>query len=182
MTLRAAVMAAALTSASAFAQTAVPPASPAPAAPPAAATPAPHVTEQTAGQWLASKLPGVDVYNAGNEKIGDISELIMDRDGKISAVVVSVGGFLGMGKHDVAVPYAEVKWMDAAPARVGTNAAPTPTGAMPVAPRAEPQTTGTVNSAPTESAAATPRAYPHHAVVNMTADQLKAAPAFKYAR
>ena len=65
-----------------------------------------------AGQWRASKLDGLDVYNPNNEKIGDISELIVDRGGKIEAVVIGVGGFLGMGEHSVAVPFEKVQWVD----------------------------------------------------------------------
>ena len=54
-----------------------------------------------AGQWRATKLTGVNVYNPSNEKIGDISELIVGRDGRVAAVVVGVGGFLGIGEHNV---------------------------------------------------------------------------------
>ena len=49
------------------------------------------------GKWRASKLMGLDVYNEANEKLGDVNELILDRDGKVSAVVIGVGGFLGYG-------------------------------------------------------------------------------------
>ncbi len=180
--LRAAVMCAALITAPALAQTQ--PAPTAPASPaPAVATPAPSsmssgaATEQKAGQWLASKMPGVDVYNASDEKIGDIADLVIDRDGRIHAAIISVGGFLGMGKHDVAVPLAEIKWVETAPS---TPRAATPANPMSTPPRSEPTTTGTVN-APAASAAETPRSYPYRAVINMTVDQLKAAPAFKYA-
>ena len=65
-----------------------------------------------AGQWRASKLDGLDVYNTNNEKIGDISELILDRGGKIDAIVIGVGGFLGMEEHQVAVPFDKVQWVD----------------------------------------------------------------------
>ena len=65
-----------------------------------------------AGQWRASKLDGLNVYNPNNDKIGDISELIVDRGGKVEAVVIGVGGFLGMGEHLVAVPFEKVQWVD----------------------------------------------------------------------
>jgi hypothetical protein len=42
---------------------------------------------------------GLDVHNQANEKLGDVNELILDKDGKVSAVVIGVGGFLGMGEH-----------------------------------------------------------------------------------
>lgn len=73
---------------------------------------APPLYEMKAGQWRATKLNGLDVYNPNNEKIGDISELIVGRDGKIAAVVIGVGGFLGMGEHQVAVPFDQVQWID----------------------------------------------------------------------
>ena len=73
---------------------------------------APALYQMKAGQWRASKLDGLDVYNPNNEKIGDISELIVDRGGKVEAIVIGVGGFLGMGEHLVAVPFEKVQWID----------------------------------------------------------------------
>jgi len=73
---------------------------------------APPLYQIKPGEWRASKLDGLDVYNTNNEKIGDISELILDRSGKIQAVVIGVGGFLGMGEHKVAVPFEQVQWVD----------------------------------------------------------------------
>jgi ribosomal 30S subunit maturation factor RimM len=57
------------------------------------------------GEWRASKLVGVNVYNEANEKIGDINEVILDKSGKAANVILGVGGFLGMGEHYVAVAY-----------------------------------------------------------------------------
>jgi sporulation protein YlmC with PRC-barrel domain len=62
-------------------------------------------TAQQSDQWRTSKLVGLNVYNSNNEKIGDINELIMGKDGQIDLIVVGVGGFLGMGEKDVAVPF-----------------------------------------------------------------------------
>src|SRR5580692_1938937 len=64
------------------------------------------------GEWRASKLAGVDVYNEANEKIGDISEVILDRSGKVANVILGVSGFLGMGEHYVAVAFDKLKWVD----------------------------------------------------------------------
>ena len=50
------------------------------------------------GEWRASKLVGVDVYNEANEKIGDINEIILDKSGKAANVILGVGGFLGHGR------------------------------------------------------------------------------------
>ena len=45
------------------------------------------------GEWRASKLVGVNVYNEANEKIGDINEVILDKSGKTANVILGVGGF-----------------------------------------------------------------------------------------
>jgi sporulation protein YlmC with PRC-barrel domain len=128
------------------------------------------MTHEQPGQWRASKLEGLDVYNQNNEKIGDISELIVDQSGQIQAVVVGVGGFLGMDQHDVAISFNELKFVNEPRATAST------------AKSNGPAATGTVTTDRTANAAS--RQAPDHAVltVNMTKEQLKAAPEFKYAR
>jgi sporulation protein YlmC with PRC-barrel domain len=54
--------------------------------------------------WRASKLLHADVYNDENKKIGKIEDMIVSPDGKVSVAVIDVGGFLGVGKHRVAIP------------------------------------------------------------------------------
>ena len=54
--------------------------------------------------WRMTKLMGLDVYNDGNEKIGDINEVLIDTTGDVKSVVIGVGGFLDMGERNVAVP------------------------------------------------------------------------------
>lgn len=61
------------------------------------------VTTQKPDQFLASKFKGTDVLGSDDKKIGDVSDILFDKDGKIEAFVVSVGGFLGMGAKDVAL-------------------------------------------------------------------------------
>ena len=61
------------------------------------------VTQQTADQWVASKFKGTDVVGANDEKIGDVSDILFDQNGKVLAYVVGVGGFLGIGSKDVAL-------------------------------------------------------------------------------
>jgi sporulation protein YlmC with PRC-barrel domain len=51
----------------------------------------------------ASKLIGTNVYNLANENVGEIEDLIIDNGKTVKAVVVSVGGFLGIGDHNIAV-------------------------------------------------------------------------------
>jgi hypothetical protein len=53
----------------------------------------------------ASKLIGTSVKNAAGERIGDINEVIIGSDGKVAAVVIGVGGFLGIGEREVAVRF-----------------------------------------------------------------------------
>jgi sporulation protein YlmC with PRC-barrel domain len=55
----------------------------------------------------ASKLIGSSVYNDRNEKIGSVDDVVLGKDNKADAVILSVGGFLGMGSKLVAVPYAQ---------------------------------------------------------------------------
>ncbi|MEY9403618.1 2-methylaconitate cis-trans-isomerase PrpF [Bradyrhizobium japonicum] len=54
-------------------------------------------TTHKEGEWSASKLAGVDVYNEANEKIGNIHDVILDRSGKVANVILGVGGVLGLG-------------------------------------------------------------------------------------
>jgi len=72
--------------------------------PPAATAPKGQViTEQKPDQLLASKLKGTNVIGTNDEKIGDVSDILFEKDGKILAYVVGVGGFLGIGTKDVAL-------------------------------------------------------------------------------
>jgi sporulation protein YlmC with PRC-barrel domain len=119
------------------------------------------------GQWQASKLIHMNVYNGQNEKIGDIKELMLDKNGKIDTVAVGVGGFLGMGEHSVGVKFEQLKWVDA-PVSTTTSS----TTNRPAA------TTG-ANTADT-TATKSDRNYPDHAVLDATKDQLKAMPQFNY--
>ena len=60
--------------------------------------------------WSAKKdIIGKAVYNDNNEKIGDVNDVIFSRTNSASFMVIGVGGFLGMGEHDVAVPLSRIK-------------------------------------------------------------------------
>jgi PRC-barrel domain len=61
------------------------------------------VTKQSPDQHLASKFKGTDVIGSNDEKIGDVSDLLFDKENKIVAYIVGVGGFLGIGQKDVAI-------------------------------------------------------------------------------
>ena len=71
--------------------------------PAAASDKAAFVGSQKPDQWLATKFKGTDVLGADDQKIGDVSDILFDKSGKIDAFVVSVGGFLGMGAKEVAL-------------------------------------------------------------------------------
>jgi sporulation protein YlmC with PRC-barrel domain len=58
--------------------------------------------------FRASRVRGASVVNEGGERIGTIDDIIITRDGKESYAVLSVGGFLGMGDHLIAVPYSHL--------------------------------------------------------------------------
>ena len=58
---------------------------------------------------LSSNLVGLDVYNSQNQDIGQIKDIAMGPQGRTQALIVSVGGFLGMGEHYVAVNPSDVK-------------------------------------------------------------------------
>jgi sporulation protein YlmC with PRC-barrel domain len=87
---------------------------------------------------LSSTVVGLDIYNNDNKDIGKIKDIALNPDGRTTAYVVSVGGFLGMGDHYVAI----------SPSAVSI----------------------TYNSSDQK----------WHAKMNASADQLKAAPEFKY--
>ncbi len=61
--------------------------------------------KESAGDWRGTKLIGASVYGPDNASIGEISDVLIAGDGKIQAVVVGVGGFLGVGEKDVALPF-----------------------------------------------------------------------------
>jgi sporulation protein YlmC with PRC-barrel domain len=139
------------------------------------------------GEWRASKLVGVNVYNDANEKIGDINDVILDKSGKVENVILGVGGFLGMGEHYVAVAYDKLKWSNEPP-RSTTASTTTSTTNRPAtnvdsnARTAADRTATTTGAATTtaEDRKANGYWYPDHAVYNATKDQLKAMPQFKY--
>lgn len=62
------------------------------------------ITRQAPSQWLGSQLIGLEVVGANNEEIGDVNDILVDKSGKVDALVVGVGGFLGIGEKDVALP------------------------------------------------------------------------------
>jgi sporulation protein YlmC with PRC-barrel domain len=79
-----------------------------PANPPAKADAAPisdakFLTAQSADQWVFSKFKGTDVLGPDNAQVGDVNDLLFDKNGKIIGMIVGVGGFLGIGEKSVAI-------------------------------------------------------------------------------
>src|SRR2546423_8820024 len=54
-------------------------------------------TQLQPGQIRATQMDGATVYDTQNQKVGDVKDIILDRDGKVAAVVLDVGAFLGIG-------------------------------------------------------------------------------------
>ena len=136
------------------------------------------------GEWRASKMAGVKVYNDANENIGSINDLLMDKSGAIKTAVIGVGGFLGMGEHLVAIPYEKLKFVNEAIAYTGTGAAPGAPG-TPAAPGTMSKSTTTTGAATgtdktTTTTSSGSKWYPDHAVFNASKDELKNMPEFKY--
>jgi sporulation protein YlmC with PRC-barrel domain len=69
------------------------------------------LAQQDANEILASSLMGQTVYSQADENLGNINDIVFSKDGGIDAVVVGVGGFLGIGEKSVAVAYANVQAM-----------------------------------------------------------------------
>jgi sporulation protein YlmC with PRC-barrel domain len=130
------------------------------------------------GDWRTSKVVGLNVYNDNNESLGSINDLLTDKSGNIKAAVISVGGFLGVGTHLVAVPFDKIKFVTEPVAYTGIAGAPNAAGSRPMTstPMTSPTTTG---AAPATVSKPDPW-YPDHAVFSATKDQLKAMPEFKY--
>ena len=116
------------------------------------------------GDWRASKVAGLNVYNEKNESIGAINDLLIDKSGNIKAVVLGVGGFLGMGEHLVAVPFDKIKFVDQPVPSTTTSTN---------------KSSSTTGSSSTSASSKNPW-YPDHAVFDATKDELKAMPEFRY--
>src|SRR5258705_3879452 len=135
---------------------------------PAAASDTSSSPSSFQGNWRASKMVGLSVYNDKNESVGSINDFLTDKNGKITAVIIGVGGFLGVGEHLVAIPFEKVKFSTEPVAYTGTAN----TGAA-----KPPGSSSTTGAATTTSPANTAKAnpwYPDHAVFNATKDELKA--------
>jgi sporulation protein YlmC with PRC-barrel domain len=131
------------------------------------------VTSQEKSQWRAPKLIGVGVYGSDDKQIGKIDDLLLDKNGSAQTIVIGVGGFLGFGKKDVAVPFSAMQWRTEV-RKVPATDQPSP---MTSTSGQQPPPMKETDPAATEAS----QGYPDKAILNVTLDELKAAPDFKYA-
>jgi sporulation protein YlmC with PRC-barrel domain len=147
------------------------------------------ITNDQTGQWRGSKLMGVDIYGPNDEKVGDVSDVLIDQQGNIKGVVIGVGGFLGLGEKDVAVPFTAIQWSETprkASATTASNAGSSASGSAGTAGSAGMNTASNTAAAPSSTdttgtvarSGDTARTYPDHGMISMTKDQLKNAPAY----
>ena len=98
--------------------------------------------------------------------------------GKITAAVIGVGGFLGMGERSVAIPFEKLKFSNEP--RSSTTASNTSSGARPSGSGTMAPSSTTTGAASSSSSSSANQWYPDHAILNVTKDELKAMPEFKY--
>jgi sporulation protein YlmC with PRC-barrel domain len=72
------------------------------------AKPAAMMTSIPSEAWTVADWYKQNVYDLGDNKIGEIKDVLLDHEGKTAAIIIGVGGFIGIGEKDVAVPYADV--------------------------------------------------------------------------
>jgi sporulation protein YlmC with PRC-barrel domain len=169
------------------------------------------ITQLQPDQWPSSKLEGLDVYSSNNaDKIGDIRDLIFDSSGTVQAVVIGVGGYLGIGERDIAVPLGQIRFVNeprgnatgttTGEARLagtspggGTVASPAATGtaAVPASPNNPSPSNLAANNPPAPGAPRAGQAVaggggstPDHAILLMsiTKDELRTVPEFRALR
>jgi sporulation protein YlmC with PRC-barrel domain len=145
------------------------------------------------GHWRTSNLRGLSIYNNSHEKIGTISDLIVDSSGKVQAVVIGVGGFLGLGERNVAVPMDQIQLVGdprinatavATSATAGASPGAGMTGSATLTASTEPDARAPSNMATNNATAGNPnganeRPSSDHAILNLTRDQVRATPEFR---
>ncbi len=132
-------------------------------------------------QFRSTNLRGTRVYGANNENIGEINDVLINRSGQVAAVIIGVGGFLGIGEKDVAVPMSMLLFQPGAIEANSTTVSSTGVTVNPPSPASD----GQGGPAPVPSPPATGAAarhdtgIPDRLILKMTKEQLQSAPAFK---
>jgi hypothetical protein len=132
-------------------------------------------------QFRSTNLRGTRVYGAKNENIGEINDVLISRSGQVAAVIIGVGGFLGIGEKDVAVPMSMLLFQPGAVEADSIKVSPTEPMANPSSPAADAQreTTTAPPSPATGAAARHDTGIPDRLILKMTKEQLQSAPAFR---
>lgn len=71
-----------------------------------------ELTQIATGWSVKKKMLGQNVYNDNKQKVGKIDDIIIAPDGRASFFIVGAGGFVGLGKHDVAFPVGQITEQD----------------------------------------------------------------------
>ncbi|QND66637.1 PRC-barrel domain containing protein [Mesorhizobium loti] len=85
------------------------------AAKPANTTPTMAAPAAMADGSLVSKIIGADAYDSAAdnaEKIGDVKDIVLTKDGKAKFIIIGVGGFLGIGEKNVAYDFNKAEWVE----------------------------------------------------------------------
>ncbi len=150
------------------------------------------VTVPPEGAWRVADLVGKDVFGSDQEDIGEINDVIVGQTGEVIAVIVGVGGFLGIGEKDVAVSMQALEFgpgMTEAEVAARSDAASgtgeTDLSATPIP--EDPETTGAVEADNSDMTAVNEPvdveigedALPSRIVLNVTREDLEQAPAFE---
>lgn len=139
------------------------------------------MTQMRADQMMASDLIGTRVVSANNESIGDVNDVIVDRNGQVMAAVVGVGGFLGIGEKNVAVPFNALEFANSRQADAMDNkgnANVKTTGSTATGTNTAGQGSAGTSSTSTTAANSASANEPERVVLRMTKAELQAAPAF----
>ncbi|PKR90257.1 hypothetical protein CXZ10_02385 [Pleomorphomonas diazotrophica] len=116
------------------------------------------VTIPGSGSWRLNDLQGKTVYSADGSNIGEINDVVLSQNGSVSAVIIGVGGFLGMGEKNVAVNVGSLQVVP------GDTSGPT---------AATSEESDDSPTGPGSNSSASSRL-----VLNVTRDQLESAPAY----
>jgi sporulation protein YlmC with PRC-barrel domain len=158
-------------------------------------TPPQHQTQQTGqatvefidkqqpSDWMTSALIGRSVLNSAGEILGDIEDIIIDEQGKVVAVVIGVGGFLGIGEKGIGVRYTDLQFE---PVPVPEQPIIPPPGFAPTqqqGPEATRQPSGAEPVERPQGTQAMQSEDPQHRdkliVLNVSKEQLEAAPVYR---
>ncbi|MEX0956292.1 MAG: PRC-barrel domain-containing protein [Rhizobiaceae bacterium] len=155
----------------------------------------PFVTVPLTGAWRVTDLEGKDVEDANGDNIGDITDVLVNEKGEVIAVLVGVGGFLGIGQKDVAVSMSALQFGPGkteglkteeqrqqelqAAAEAQSQLPATGTGSTGLGGTATTNTTASIEPPVREDPVVGRDNLPDRIVLNVTREELEAAPAYE---